>query len=58
MHFVLAAKKSLKFPIFSTFINNEHLQNFEEKKHGLVHGILEYLYLRRVQHYKKSSLGN
>ena len=35
MHFVLAAKKSLKFPIFSTFINNEHLQNFEEKKEWL-----------------------
>ena len=43
MHFVLS-QKSLKFPIFSTFINNENLQNFEEKKHGLVHGILEYIY--------------
>ena len=38
-----STKKSLKFPIFSTFINNENLQNFEEKKHGLV-GILEYIY--------------
>ena len=33
-----------KIPIFSTFINKENLQNFEEENHGLVHGILEYIY--------------
>ena len=34
------AKKSPKIPIFSTFINNENLQNFEGKNHNLVHGSL------------------
>ena len=34
---------------FSTFINNEILQNFEGKNHGLVHGILEeLLYFRKA----------
>ena len=37
-----SAKKSPKIPIFGTFMNNEKLQNFKEKNHGLVHGILEY----------------
>ena len=40
--FCTRLKKSPKIPIFSTFINNENLQNFEEKNHGLVHGILQY----------------
>ena len=42
-------KKRPKIPIFNTFINNEILQNFEGKNHGLVHGILEeLLYLRKA----------
>ena len=36
-----SAKKSPKILIFSTFIRNENLQNFEEKNHALVHGTLE-----------------
>ena len=55
MHFVLS-EKSPKIPIFSTFINNENLQNFEEKKSWLgTWNFRIYLYLRKVQHYKKSS---
>ena len=38
-----SVKKRPKIPIFSTFINNEILRNFEGKNHGLVHGILEEL---------------
>ena len=38
-----AVKSRPKIPIFSTFINNEILQNFEGKNHGLVQGILEEL---------------
>ena len=42
MHFY-SVKNRPKIPIFSTFINNEILRNFEGKNHGLVHGILEEL---------------
>ena len=37
MNFLVGQKKRPKIPIFST-INNEILQNFEGKNHGLVHG--------------------
>ena len=49
MHFY-SVKNRPKIPIFSTFINNEILRNFEWKNHCLVHGILEeFLYLRKAQ---------
>ena len=49
MHFLLA-KNRPKIPIFSAFINNENLRNFERENHGLVRRILEeLLYLRKVQ---------
>ena len=38
MNFLVGQKKRPKIPIFSTFINNEILQNFEGNYHGLVHG--------------------
>ena len=39
--FCTRLKKRPKILIFSTFIRNENLQNFEEKNHALVHGTLE-----------------
>ena len=40
MHFY-SVKNRQKIPIFSTFINNEILRNFEGKNHALINGILE-----------------
>ena len=40
MHFY-SVKKRPEIPILSTFINNEILQNFKGKNHGLVLEILE-----------------
>ena len=49
MVFFYAVENPPKIPIFSTFINNEILRNFEGKNHGFVHGILEeLLYLSKA----------
>ena len=40
MHFFFSVKNHPKIPIFSTFMNNEFLRNFEEKNHGLVYRIV------------------
>ena len=47
--FFNSAKNRPKIPIFSAFINNENLRNFERENHGLVRRILEeLLYLRKA----------
>ena len=44
-----SVKKRPEIPILSTFINNEILQNFKGKNHGLVLEILEEsLYLSKA----------
>ena len=59
-----SVKNRPKIPIFSTFINNEILRNFEGKNHRLVQRILEEVYYTSVKPYccsttyEKSRLGN
>ena len=59
MHFFYSVKNHPKIPIFSTFINNEILRNFEGKNHGLVYRIIipQYYPYCCSTTYKKIQLG-